>query len=251
MRLKINIDNNMYKLKNKRDTMLIQDNKINHRISCFQKLKFMNTLKLKEFGKDINKEAVLIEFRDLSHLEFLVKNTINLLDNNWNHTIVCGVMNFNFITKICNNICKNLNSKIRIIKMNYNNINVHKYNEILYDVEFWDMFKGEKILLYQEDSIMFHGRIDKFLKYDYVGAPWPIATNQYKGGNGGFSLRTKSKIIECLNKQGKESIPEDIYFSNYMENVCPRDLSKEFSQEFVYGINPLGGHCHWRAYTND
>jgi hypothetical protein len=120
------------------------------------------------------------------------------------------------------------------------------------------MFKGEKLLIYQEDSIMFHGNIEKFLKYDYVGAPWPkVIINNFpshflnRGGNGGFSLRSKSKIIQCLKKNGLKKNdnlpPEDVYFSKYMDNICPRELSKEFSQEFIKSNNPLGGHCYWLA----
>lgn len=44
---------------------------------------------------------------------------------------------------------------------------------------------------------------EEFLKYDYIGAPWPISNNSYidpfgnhqRVGNGGFSLRSK-KLLE-------------------------------------------------------
>ena len=32
---------------------------------------------------------------------------------------------------------------------------------------------GEKILIYQDDTMLFHNSIEEFLKYDYIGAPWP------------------------------------------------------------------------------
>ena len=32
------------------------------------------------------------------------------------------------------------------------------------------MFNGEKLLIYQEDSCIFHNNYQEFLKYDYIGA---------------------------------------------------------------------------------
>ena len=46
------------------------------------------------------KEAILIEFRELPHLEFLVLNAVRVLGNQWSHTIVCGNNNYDFICKL-------------------------------------------------------------------------------------------------------------------------------------------------------
>ena len=40
---------------------------------------------------------------------------------------------------------------------------------------------------------------------------------------------------------------EDLYFSKYLNNVCPNNIAKEFSQETIKSINPVGGHCYWLA----
>ena len=47
----------------------------------------------------LGKETVLIEFRPLPNLEFLIRNTIIKLKD-WNHTVVCGNINYNFIKNI-------------------------------------------------------------------------------------------------------------------------------------------------------
>lgn len=66
---------------------------------------------------------------------------------------------------------------------------------------------------FQTDSIILSEnkeKINSFLQYDYVGAPW---TNQ-NIGNGGLSLRNKNKMIEII--QHKPTIynqNEDIFFS--------------------------------------
>ena len=75
--------------------------KIKHRQFCMKKLKDFKSTELKSFNINSSKEAILIEFRRLPHLEFLLRNTINLLDNTWSHTVVCGNDNYNFIYNMC------------------------------------------------------------------------------------------------------------------------------------------------------
>ena len=98
---------------------------------------------------------------------------------------------------------------------------------------FWNNFTGKKLLLYQEDTYLFNGNINNFLEYDYVGASWPINQddNSYGVGNGGFSLRDRDKMIECIKKinpnkdiilvkstinfmknSNNYHIPEDVFF---------------------------------------
>ena len=60
-----------------------------------------------------NKEAILIEFRLLPHISFLIKNAIYQLGINWSYTIVCGNNNYDFIY----NFVQQLQRDIRIIKM--------------------------------------------------------------------------------------------------------------------------------------
>ena len=50
-------------------------------------------------------EAVMIEFRILSHLSFIIKNAIYRLGSSWAFTIVCGNINYDYIV----NLKKNLN----------------------------------------------------------------------------------------------------------------------------------------------
>jgi hypothetical protein len=140
---------------------------------------------------------------------------------------------------------------LNIIKLNLNNITISEYNNLLLTESFWNNFKGEQLLIYQEDSMLFHNNIDPFLKYDYVGAPWPHYKNEYAVGNGGFSLRTKSVMLKCLQYK-KINLPEDVFFSNTMVNykiglVAPKNIAIEFSQENIKSLNPLGGHQYWLA----
>ena len=172
------------------------------------------------------------------------------------------------MVEINNKICKYTKSKIRIISLEINNLTRDEYCKLLTSSFFWKLFKGEDILLYQEDTMVFHGNIDPFLKYDYIGAPWKKTQddNKHHVGNGGFSLRKKSAMLRVINQQRnliigsstkkymKNSkltcIPEDVYFSKSLidfnlGNVALYDDALKFSQESIKGINPFGGHAFW------
>ena len=218
--------------------------------------------------KNCQNETVFIEFRWFEHVEFLIRNMLLKLPN-WSHTVVCGNNNYEAMKQCCDQISES----ITIIKLDIDTLIPAEYNLLLMTAGFWTQFYGEKILLYQEDSFLFHSHgIETFLEYDYIGAPWKAGQddNAYGVGNGGFSLRSKSIMIEVINKIkieyliiGKSTryymknsniyvLPEDVYFSKSIIDynigkVAPRNIALRFSQESVNGKNPLGGHNFFLA----
>ena len=245
-----------------------------HRIKCIHGIPTIRNINVETVQQQSELETFLIEFRILPHLEFIIKNTIIKLPN-WNHSIVCGNNNYEFIKKISNSI--SLPNTINIIKLDVDSLTTSQYSRLLLTTDFWNNFKGEKLLLYQEDTYLFHSNnIEQFLEYDYVGASWP--SNQDDNingvGNGGFSLRSKSKMIECIKRvdpikqltlgkstlnymrsSNNEFVPEDVFFSKSMLDfnigkVATRDIANQFSQETQSCSNPIGGHNFWLANNN-
>jgi hypothetical protein len=218
-------------------------------------------------------EAVFIEFRKLPNIEFVIRNAIHKLGNTWAHTIVCGLENYKQIQSIVDSLPNSIN----VICNQVNNISIDDYSNMLLDVAFWEQFKGEKILIYQEDSWIFHGRIKEFLDFDYVGAPWPRISkiNQHCVGNGGFSLRSKSVMIQAIitastypDKYNKyipppnviknmkrnklTQIPEDVVITSIMEmygigTIADYQTASKFSSESIWNPTSLGGHQIWIA----
>jgi len=236
----------------------ILSKKEQHRNLCMKYLPVIRNINIPEFKDETNvKETILIEFRVMPHLEYLVRRTILTL-NNWNHTIVCGNNNYDMIHAMCELIHKDVKTKIKIIKLDVGNMIVSQYSDMLKTKTFWDRFVGEKLLLYQEDTLLFHGNIARFLQYDYVGAPWRkinYASNSFVG-NGGFSLRSKSVMLSCISLTSiHEPLPEDVYFAKTITkynvgNIAPKYIAKMFSQEQELGDNPVGGHAYWLANNN-
>jgi predicted protein tyrosine phosphatase len=247
---------------------IISNNKKEYfRYICYRYLNYIRNKKINiDYNSSNHNETVFIEFEILHHIEFNIRNMCNQLPN-WKHTIICGTDNYSYIK----NICKNISEKINIINLDINNINIDEYSKLLTSKYFWDLFTGNHILIHKEDSLIFNGKdIDKWLKYDYVGAPWLKGTykHNYLVGNGGFSLRKKSKMIYICNNydinnykifdftkkymsdNNLKIIPEDCFFvkcivDNNLGLIPPYEEAIYFSSASIKCKESLGGYNFW------
>ena len=129
-------------------------------------------------------------------------------------------------------------------------------------------FQTDYMVMIQDDGYVLNPDLwtDEFLKYDYIGAPWP--KNFFGGchyllqGNGGFSLRSR-KIVDKLKglvfeweSVGKP--PEDVFSCVVMRSIlegqgyrwAPLDIARRFSTEWPIpelgssdGSGSFGFHC--------
>lgn len=238
---------------------------------CLKNTSWLDKFTLPIIQRNQKKEAILIEFRELDHLYFLIKNTIRVLGEGWSHTIVCGNQNYNFILNIINRIGRN----IKIIRINKDNITRLEYSLMLIESNFYKMFKGDYLLIYQEDTIIFRNIPEYYFNYDFVGAPIP---NKPKKFNGGLSLRNKNKMIEICqvnfdkmkDQYGKcrdflesydinykkepkyiflylieKNLLEDLLLVEYCNKIPTFMEAREFSVEKYFFKNPIGGHQFW------
>lgn len=249
------------------NSMVFENNDIwNFRYLCYKFNQFMKHIPLPKIKKKNFYEAIFIDFRILPNIEFIIRNAMLKLGKKWSFTIVCGNNNHSFIK----NMVKELDNNINIICLDCGNLNQQEYSNLLTTKKFWEMFYGEKLLIYQEDSLIFHNNITPFLNYDFIGAPFLKHSNDTPNcvGNGGFSLRTKCKMIEVIQKckisdlrlnsstvnymrfKNLNKPPEDVYFSKNMQELNIGDVanwntSYEFSSEQVFNENSFGGHKYW------
>lgn len=251
------------------------NSELHHAFNCYLKIPESRKLKLPDkINEGAKYETVIFENRQLPHIEYLLRNCIHYLGQGWKHTIVCTDDNYKYISLMASSIHQDIN----IINLgNLGKINQNIYNNIFLSKQFWKNFTGEKILIYQQDADIYHGRINEFLEYDYIGAPWPEGQNDNRNnvGNGGFSLRTTQKMIDCLNlvdpdklSLGESTIkymdglkhlkkplkypPEDVYFSKVLIDynigkVAEKDIAKRFANETYSTSSALGSHQYWAA----
>ena len=245
-----------------------QSHHLYFRYMCFKYNYFIKYVYIPKIKIQSCYEAVLIEFRNFPHVEFIIRNAILQLGSEWSHTIVCGKMNHKMILNIASNISEN----ISIVLLDVDNMTQSEYSQLLMTADFWNRFYGEKLLIYQEDSFIFKKNMNDFLSFDYIGAPFSKDANDTPNlvGNGGFSLRSKSIMLEVIKINPIENTvfnsstlnymrdvsleiaPEDVYFSKNMQEfgigkVADWDSAFLFSTETINSIDSLGGHKFWLA----
>jgi hypothetical protein len=234
-----------------------------------------NIILKNEINIDFNKyTAIIVEPRKHPALHFVLNNFFENLDDKWNFVILHGTDNIDYLNNIMNRLSK-YKSRTTIINLN-KNLTYQEYNELLYSKTFYDYIPTETFLIFQTDSMILtenKNKINDFLKYDYVGAPMSCNDMVYKDcqqnsniivGNGGLSLRKKSKMLELLKyidfaksdnideiiKFGK-LIPEDRFFSGnitteYVDIYKP-DVQEatNFAVQYHYNDAPFGIHKLW------
>ena len=100
---------------------------------------------------------------------------------------------------------------------------------------------------------------ERFLQFDYVGAPWGWYGDQYEVGNGGFSLRSR-RLMRFVAKR-KQDFPlghpeDDVLCRRYRKNLerrgfrwCPNDLALQFSFEWT-GFSGIDRHFGYHGVFN-
>jgi len=128
------------------------------------------------------------------------------------------------------------------------------------DVGYWLGIQGDNILNFQSDCVICRNSsltVDDFVGYDYIGGPW--RNKELKGGNSGFSLRSRAAMVELLltnnfpTLEHRKTIFEDVEISVAMAkyndangtnpyNISSQDDGKLFSSDQLYYPRSLG--CH-------
>lgn len=198
--------------------------------------------------------AIIVEPRCHAALSFVLKNFFENLSDDWGFVICHGCNNKYFLENIINNeLTMYKNKVVKLVNLNIDNLDSTRYNELLKNKSFYDFIDTETFLIFQTDSLIIKENkhlINDFLEYQYVGAPW----RNGKVGNGGLSLRKKSKMIEILDKVNVDDKNEDLFFSQqrqldiYLPNFRK---AQKFSVESVFYESPFGVHNCYNCLDKD
>jgi len=192
-----------------------------------------------------------VEPRKHKALSFVITNALENLPDKWNIIIMHGNLNKDYVFNIIDELSQ-YKDRMTAINLNVDNLTISEYNDLLTSKEFYEKIPTEIFLIFQTDSVICDENkhlLDDFMIYDDVGAPWKDAV-----GNGGFSLRRKSKTLETISKckRGNDKENEDIFFANPCINIYKPSIEKAklFSTESIYSSQSFGVHKPW-AYLND
>ncbi len=199
--------------------------------------------------------AIIIEPRKHHALSFVLNNFLDNLSDEWGFIIFHGTQNVDYVNTIIHQLDPTYQLRIKTINLNISNLNSSSYSKLLVSPSFYDDIPTETFLVFQTDSIIIPQNkhlIHSFLEYDYVGAPWIYGVV----GNGGLSLRKKSKMLEIIKYKKYLNNNEDEYFSlNIPSSIQYHrpsiELAKTFSVETIFHESPFGIHNCWRYLNHD
>jgi len=200
--------------------------------------------------------ALIVEPRNHPCLPIVLENFDRNLSDEWSFLIFHGSDNKSFIETIIKN--KSIKRSCTFVDLKVNNMTIKEYNQLFYSFSFYNFIPTETFLVFQTDSLIspvYKNKINKFLQYDYVGAPLRIGKG--KVGNGGLSLRKKSKMIELLQTNFSDEVyltNEDLFFAGLRFNNINKvpiflpnpNKAKEFSVESMMYDKPFGVHKPWK-----
>uniref|UniRef100_A0A6C0CUE3 DUF5672 domain-containing protein n=1 Tax=viral metagenome TaxID=1070528 RepID=A0A6C0CUE3_9ZZZZ len=204
-----------------------------------------------------NKVAVIIEPRNHIVLQDLLIWMVHLLaPHGWHFIVYHGNQNKDIIP---------FQDIIELRSLGKDNLTIEEYNSMCKSIPFWQSIPYENILIFQTDSVILDENLDRFLQYDYLGAPWSDFLVKGYGftqpvGNGGLSLRRRTAMIGCLASTASK-LPslrkahswEDQYFSQhryYKMNIPSKEIAQQFSVETIYYENTIGYHKPWLHLKN-
>lgn len=195
--------------------------------------------------------AILVEPRKHKAVRFVLQNLLDNLPSTWTIRFLHGATAGTWANAIRNSFAEAERERIALIPAPADNFSQREYSTFIASREFIESIPTEQFLIVQTDSMINPAqkhKLEKFLQYDYVGAPWPWDTLQV--GNGGFSLRKKSALLKVIDHLGPlKTDLEDQYFSFGMlviKAFLPtKEVAKEFSVEQLFHPAPFAVHKVW------
>jgi hypothetical protein len=186
--------------------------------------------------------AIIIEPRTHKALPFVLKNIQDNLPD-WGIVLFHGNQNKSMVQSL------NL-TRTTLVQLPLDNMTKKQYTEFMKSSFFFENVPTELFLIIQCDGMIiprYKDMIHDFLKYDYIGGP---VDNHV--GDGGFSLRRKSKMMDILKTSPKRSLPEDIVFSSSTQlkkpSVCE---ASRFCLQSVWSTQSFGCHQPWKYFPLD
>ena len=207
--------------------------------------------------------AIIVEPREHKALLLVVQSVFdNFPGNQWSVIIYHGTKNAAFVQNLLDfpNALGKYKDRITLVNLQVDNMTIPEYSRLLVSKSFYDPIQTEMFLIFQTDSIIckeYAHLITQFMEYDYVGAPWkPPGINNSLMGNGGLSLRRKSKMLELIDKCPYiDELPEDQFFcvpcSAVTMHMPTPEQAQAFSVEQIYTPYSFGVHKPWNYLTNE
>ena len=199
---------------------------------------FINNNKI-EYYENSNKLAIIIDPRFDEVMEAVIRNFLFFMNpHGWNLMILSYSKYKDIIKeKFPNCIFRSIKDDvIEFDEINIPNISIDTYNKILLSKTFWSSLPANNIVIFQKDCIMYK-MFDNFFEnmYHFSGANYyrPEDSSFYFGGiNGGFSIRNRNAMIECIEKITWEKIEEYRKYMFKTHDIKEKDIQNKNEDVF-------------------
>lgn len=148
---------------------------------------------------------VIVEPRKHENFEFVCKTMLRFTNDAWGLHVFHGLDNEVFVKDALKQV-----QNVKYTNIQKADLTIRDYNVLMTSSWFYDKIDHEVFVIFQTDSCLLQTGLDRFIGYDYIGAPWPHMENRV--GNGGFSLRTKSFCLDVCKRFPWKNENEDVYF---------------------------------------
>jgi len=185
-------------------------------------------------NKDTDKLAIIIDPRYDDLTIAVIENFMYFMNpRGWNLMIIGWSGHADAIkTRFPNAIVSLIDEDRIIFDEGKPNITIDTYNSMLMDLDFWKSLTVEHICIFQRDCIMFKMFPEYYQCYDFCGASWHMSDVSLfnEGINGGFSIRKRSAMIDCLEYVSFETIED--YRIDARTNPSP--IFKYINKDLLY-----------------
>jgi len=166
-------------------------------------------------NKDSKNTMLIIDTRLSLNLILVIKNALHKLPH-FNLMVISTKKNLEYLESIFGKITYKA-------LLNKSKIDLNEYSKILRDPELWEKIPGERVLVFQSDTIFLRGiNNNEFQDLSMIG---PVCVNFVDDEkfiiNGGFSLRNKKLMIELSKNKIINSHIEDYFFTEQLRKYYP------------------------------
>ena len=236
--------------------------------------KILKEKKLKKIKnlKNCKYNAVFIDNQNLKYFDVILLNLILLTNDDIGFQIFYSENNKEYFKNI---IQKNNLKNITMTKLNFNINNKLSYSDFLFSKEFYTNVIGEKVLMYNTDTLLLKNFNNIYFDYDWIGALWSeslleiynandIFKNKLNIGSGNFNIRNIKKCKQIshendylLTKANKFNfvMREDLIYSYYLQekNTIMPDINTvgNFSVQTVFNPNPMAIDNIYNYFINN
>ena len=174
--------------------------------------------------------AVIVEPREHSALQFVMKSFLENLDERWKFIIFHGNKNEEFILDMIKNEFPSDSNRIELINLNVDNLTIADYNKIFVSKSFYEKIPTEMFLVFQTDTMICSNFKENIYNQKYLGKIIKDLTEKnFLIDNLTNKGETKYMGVCKINNIGRRIDIRVVNYESYFTSILYFTGSKDFN----------------------